>query len=225
MEEKNKLIIPIAIVIAGVIVAVAIFYSSGSPKPDAPHEPTTAAGALPEITSADFVLGDSKAPVTIIEYGDYQCPFCGRFFHETEAVVRDQYIAKSKVKFVYRDFAFLGQESTWAGEAAHCAADQGKFWEMHDYLYNHQNGENQGAFSKDNLKKFAVFLGLDQTKFNSCLDSDKYATAVRDLTLGGQKSGVNGTPANFINGALNVGALATSQFVQLIEQALTKAGK
>ncbi len=223
--ENNKLIIPVAIVIAGIIVAIAIFYSAGGSKPAA--QPTPSAGnSLPEVTSSDFVLGEASAPVTVIEYGDYQCPFCGKFFKETEPVVRDQYVSKGKVRWVYRDFAFLGQESTWASEAARCAADQGKFWQMHDYLYNHQSGENQGAFSKDNLKKFAQALGgLDQTKFNSCLDSGKYTSAVQAETVAGGKAGVNGTPANFINGNLSVGALSASQFVQLIEEALTKSGK
>ena len=135
-------------------------------------------------------------------------------------MIRDQYVSKGKVRWVYRDFAFLGQESTWASEAARCAADQGKFWQMHDYLYTHQNGENEGAFSKDNLKKFAKALGLDQGSFDSCLDTGKYTSAVQAETVAGGKAGVNGTPANFINGKLNVGALPTSQFVQLIEEAL-----
>lgn len=226
-EQKNNLIIPASIVIAGAIVAVAVFYSVGGPKPQTGSPaPTAAIGALSEVTANDFILGDSKAPVTVIEYGDYQCPFCGKFFREVEPTVREQYVAKGKVRWVYRDFAFLGQESNLASEAARCAADQGKFWEMHDYLFAHQSGENKGAFSKDNLKKFAQALGgLDQTKFNACLDSGKYTSAVQAETIGGQKAGVSGTPSNFINGVLSVGALPASQFVQLIEEALTKAGK
>ncbi|OGD39655.1 hypothetical protein A2608_02250 [Candidatus Azambacteria bacterium RIFOXYD1_FULL_44_10] len=219
MEQNNKFIIPAAIVIAGVIVAIAIFYSVGSSGP-ATQPTKNTDGSLPEVTSSDFVLGETSAPVTVVEYGDYQCPFCGKFYRETEQVIRDQYVSKGKVRWVYRDFAFLGQESTWASEAARCAADQGKFWQMHDYLYTHQNGENEGAFSKDNLKKFAKALGLDQGSFDSCLDTGKYTSAVQAETVAGGKAGVNGTPANFINGKLNVGALPTSQFVQLIEEAL-----
>lgn len=224
MESNNKFIIPVAIVFAGIIVAIAIFYSVSGSKPAAPPSPS-AGSSLPAVISSDFALGEASAPVTVVEYGDYQCPFCGKFFRDTEQVIRDQYISKGKVRWVYRDFAFLGQESTWASEAARCAADQEKFWQMHDYLYTHQSGENQGAFSKDNLKKFAGALGLDQTKFNSCFDSGKYTSAVQAETVAGGKAGVNGTPANFINGNLNVGALPTSQFVQLLEEALTKAGK
>src|SRR3990167_3005650 len=123
MNEDNKFLIPGAIIAAGLVIAIA--------------------GELPKVSSEDFVLGDQNAPVTIIEYGDYQCPFCGKFFKETEPTLRENYIKTGKVKFVYRDFAFLGQESLWAANAAQCAGEQGKFWEYHDYLYGNQNGENK----------------------------------------------------------------------------------
>lgn len=116
--------------------------------------------ALKPISNEDFILGSSEAPVTVIEYSDFQCPFCGKFFKETEQTLMDSYIKEGKIRFVHRDFAFLGNESTVAAEAARCAGDQGKFWEYHDYLYNHQNGENRGNFSNINLKSFANNLGL-----------------------------------------------------------------
>ena len=94
-------------------------------------------------------------------YEDFQCPFCGKFDRESEQMVRNTYVADGRVKFVYRDFAFLGPESIKAAEAARCAGDQGKFWEYHDYLFSHQNGENQGGFADPKLKSFAVGLGLN----------------------------------------------------------------
>ncbi len=115
---------------------------------------------LVPVSAADFSQGSDSAPVVLIEYADFQCPFCGRFFRDTEMSLINDYVAQGKIKFVYRDFTFLGEESRWAAEAARCAGDQGKFWEYHDYLYNHQSGENQGAFSLDNLKSFAKTLGL-----------------------------------------------------------------
>jgi protein-disulfide isomerase len=115
---------------------------------------------LDPTSNSDFILGSSKAPVTVIEYSDFQCPFCGKFFRETEQTLIDSYIKEGKIRFAHRDFAFLGDESTAAAEAARCAGDQDKFWEYHDYLYNHQNGENQGNFSNINLKSFAASLGL-----------------------------------------------------------------
>ena len=226
-EQNNKFLIPAAVVFAGVIIAVAVIYSVKSPSQNAnvDNEKTATLAALPQISSNDFVLGDQNAPVTIIEYSDFQCPFCGKFFKETESVLREKYIKTGKVKFIYRNFAFLGQESFWAANAARCAGEQGKFWQYHDYLYNNQSGENQGAFSKDNLKSFAAALGLDKEKFNSCLDSEKYTDLIQKETEAGGRSGVQGTPANFINGTLYPGALPAATFTQIIDDELSKLGK
>ena len=115
---------------------------------------------LPPVTSSDFVLGSDTAPVSVILYTDFQCPYCGKFFAETEQTTIAQYVKGGKVKFISRDFSFLGPESIKAAEAVRCAADQGKYWEFHDYLFTHQNGENKGNFSNLNLKTFAKTLGL-----------------------------------------------------------------
>ncbi len=226
-EQTNKFLIPGAIVLAAVVIAVAVIYSVNGPsagnKKD--NSKTAALGVLPAVSSTDFVLGDQNAPVTMIEYGDFQCPFCGKFFKETEPTLREKYVKTGKVKFIYRDFAFLGPESTWAANAAKCAGEQGKFWQYHDYLFNSQRGENQGAFSKDNLKGFAKVVGLDIAKFNICLDSDKYNDAISKETKSGGEAGVTGTPANFINGVLYAGALPTNNFFQIIDTELSKLGK
>ena len=112
------------------------------------------------ISSSDFLQGNPNAKVAIVLYTDFQCPFCGKFFKDTEETAINSYLEQEKVMFVHRDFAFLGIESQKAAEATRCAADQGKFWEYYNYLYNHQNGENQGAFANVNLKSFAKELGL-----------------------------------------------------------------
>ncbi len=222
-DQINKFLIPGAIVLAGAVIAVAVLYSvNGSPSKNTAKNDTAAIAALPVISSDDFVLGEQNAPVTVVEYGDFQCPFCGKFFKDTEPVLRDKYIKTGKVKFIYRDFAFLGQESTWAANAARCAGEQGKFWEYHDYLYGNQRGENQGAFSKNNLKSFAAALGLDKEKFSVCLDSDKYLEEVKNQTKAGGEAGVTGTPTNFINGTPYVGALPTANFIQIIDAELSK---
>ncbi len=222
-EQINKYLIPGAIVLAGAVIAVAVIYSVNSPsQPKAGNAKTAAIADLPAVTSGDFVLGDADAPVTIIEYGDFQCPFCGKFFKETEPVLRENYIKTGKVKFIYRDFAFLGQESLDSANAARCAGEQGKFWQYHDYLYSNQNGENRGAFSKNNLKSFAAALSLDKEKFDACLDSDKYLEEIKKETKAGGEAGVQGTPANFINGVLYVGALPTATFTQVIDTELNK---
>ena len=227
MDENNKFLIPGAIILAGIIIAVATVYSIKGPSSNTGGDngQTATLAVLPAVSSADFVLGDQNAPVTFIEYGDFQCPFCGKLFKETEPVLREKYVKTGKVKFIYRDFAFLGPESTWAANAAHCAGEQEKFWEYHDYLYSNQRGENQGAFSKANLKNFASALSLDRGKFDSCLDGDKYLDAIQAQTKAGGEAGVTGTPANFINGVLYAGALPTSNFTQIIDNELKKLGK
>ncbi|MES2315558.1 MAG: thioredoxin domain-containing protein [Patescibacteria group bacterium] len=115
---------------------------------------------LDAVTNKDFAVGNPQAAVTIIMYEDFQCPFCGRFFQDSEKSIRSIYVKDGTVQFVYRDFPFLGAESYKSAEAASCANEQGKFWEYHDYLYSHQMGENQGAFSDTNLKSFAGTLKL-----------------------------------------------------------------
>lgn len=235
-EEKNSnFLIPGSIVVAGVIVALAIFAtnggfsrpgSSGIPGAKAPGSvptPTPPAVIAGNLEDDDPMLGNPSAPVTFVEFGDFQCPFCGRFFKTTEPQIIDAYVKTGKIKFVYRDFAFLGQESEWAAMAAECANEQGKFWAYHDYLYNHQAGENQGAFAKASLKGFAAALGLDTAKFNQCLDSDKYLDEVKKDTAAGRAAGVSGTPSSFVNGRIIVGALPFDQFKTVIDQAL--AGK
>jgi len=164
--------------------------------------------------------GDPDAPVTIIEFADFQCPYCGRFFAETKPQIDEQYMQSGKVRFAYFNFAFLGPESNWAAEAAECAADQDKFWEYHDKLYDSQSGENQGAFNKDNLKQFAEELGLDASAFNECLDSGKYSQLVQDESSLASSIGVRSTPTFLINGQAVVGAQPYEIFQQTIDSLL-----
>jgi protein-disulfide isomerase len=122
------------------------------------------------------------------------------------------------VRIGYWHFAFLGQESQWAGEASECAAEQDAFWEYHDYLFANHGGENQGAFNKENLKEFAVDLGLESAAFNECLDSGKYTQVVQSETSAGRQIGVQSTPTFIVNGQPIVGAQPFEVFEQVIEQ-------
>ncbi len=114
----------------------------------------------------------------------------------------------------------MGQESRWAGEASECAAEQDAFWEYHDYLFANHAGENQGAFSKDNLKQFAVDLGLDSVAFDECLDSGRYVQVVQSETSAGQQVGVRSTPTFLVNGQPVIGAQPFEVFEQVIEEKL-----
>lgn len=187
------------------------------PTPDA----TVQAGrqALMEalIAQTKHFLGDSNAPVTIIEFSDFQCPYCGRFYAQVEPRIRQEYVDRGIVRLGYWHFAFLGAESQWAAEASECAAEQGAFWEYHDYLFEHQNGENKGAFSKDNLKQFAADLELDTVAFNECLDSGRYADLVQSFTQMGRQIGVQSTPTFVVNGVPVLGAQPFEAFQQVIE--------
>lgn len=221
---SSQYLIPGAIIVAGAIIGVAIIYTS-SPS-TAPSAGTAAVGVAQKVAvPADLAgsapsLGNPDAPVTIVEFGDFQCPFCGRFFQTTEKQIIEQYVKTGKARFVYRDFAFLGPESEWAANAAECANEQGKFWQYHDYLYGHQQGENAGAFSKDNLKSFARALGLNTAQFDQCFDSDKYLEAVHRDTEEGRSAGISGTPGTFVNGRLVQGAVPFAQFQVVIEEEL-----
>lgn len=171
-------------------------------------------------------MGDPNAPVKIIEYADFQCPFCLRFFADTEKQIIDTYIATGKVYFEYRSFgAFIGAESAQAAEAAYCAGDQGKFWEMHDLIYTNQGAENSSAFRDDRLRAFGETLKLDTTKYNDCFNNDKQKQRVTQDGLDAQAAGITSTPSFLINGKLIQGAQPFSTFQAEIDAALAAAGK
>ena len=188
---------------------------------NAPNQP--APGAKVNVDAGHLpVLGNKNAKVTVIEFADFQCPFCVRFFKDAKPNIIKGYVDSGKVKFTFRHYAFLGQESNFAAEASECANEQKKFWEYHDYLYNHQGPENSGAFAKDKLIGFAKDLGLNTDQFSSCLNSNKYVKQVADDLASGQKAGVSGTPTTFVNGRAIVGAQPYSAFKTLIDQELSK---
>lgn len=192
----NRLIRYVAgLAVVGVI-AFAFWPKSQTTAPTAP----TSSDSLPVEVSLDKSLGEENAPVVVVEYGDFQCPACQQFFRTTVEQLKTEYVQTGKVRFVFRQFAFLGDESQWAAESSECANEQGRFWDYYDKLYQEQNGENVGIFSKDNLKQFAVDLELDTTGFNQCLDSGRYTEKVKQETLEGQQAGVRGTPSVFVNG-------------------------
>jgi len=169
----------------------------------------------------DAVQGDKNAPVTIVEFSDYQCPFCGRFYSETLGQIEDNYVKTGKVKLVFRDFPLnsIHPQAQKAAEAAECAKEAGgndeAYWNYHNKLF-----ENQGALDVASLKKYAADLGLNAAKFNDCLDSGKKASEVAKDLADGQKYGVQGTPSFFINGQMISGAQPYSNFQSAIDAAL-----
>jgi protein-disulfide isomerase len=152
--------------------------------------------------SLDKSEGAAAAPVVVVEYADFQCPYCRQFAFGPEQRIRTEYISQGQVRFAFRHMAFIGPESLWAAAASECANEQGRFWDYHNLLFERQGGENVGDFSQDRLKGFAVDLGLDRNQFNQCLDSGKYQDKVQQETTQGQQLGVRGTPTVFVNGQL-----------------------
>jgi len=161
-------------------------------------------------------LGSPTAPITIIEFSDFQCPFCAKVEAETMARLRGTYVLSGTVALVYMHAAVLGDESTWAAQAAECAADQGQFWAYHDLLFARQSGENQGAFTKEHLIGFAGELELDLSRFEPCLKNDETLARVKQDTAEAQTAGVRGTPTFFINGQPLIGAQPLSTFEKMI---------
>ncbi|MFH0836939.1 MAG: DsbA family protein [Candidatus Aenigmatarchaeota archaeon] len=163
----------------------------------------------------DPYIGSENAKVIIVEFSDYQCPYCGKVEPAVKQIIQTY---GDKIKFVYRDFPLSFHEnSEKAAEASECADEQGKFWQYHDKLF-----ENQNSLNVNNLKEYAKELGLNETKFNECLDSGKYAEEVKKDLQDGTKYGVSGTPAFFINGRLLSGAQPFSAFKQIIDEELAK---
>jgi len=188
-------------------------------------QPTAAvAGQKVNVSAGHFpVQGDKNAKVTIIEFADFRCPFCEQFFTNTEPQLIKDYVDTGKVKLAFRNFAFLGPASTVAADASECANDQGKFWDFYNYLYKNQPAETDTTmYNTDTLTQAAVSLGMNDSKFRSCLDNKTGdANAAKDMA-DGQAAGVSGTPTFFINGISLVGAQPYSAFKTIIDQELAK---
>lgn len=176
---------------------------------------------LPRAATLNNTMGSPTAPVHIIEYGDFQCPYCLKFWNETEPHVIAEYVNTGKVYFEYRSLGpFLGEESAWAAEGAYCAGDQGKFWEYHDTLFKNWAGENVGNYAHDKLVQYAEALDLDMQTFESCLSKGKHKRTVEQDATDAAAAGVRATPTFFINGIKVEGAQPFSVFKQFIEDAL-----
>ena len=147
------------------------------------------------------ILGDPLAPITIVEFGDYQCHQCYNWFHNTKPMIMRDYIETGKANLVFVDFAFLGKDSPKAAQATYCADDQNMYWEYHNSLYNSQESKiDNGWANSERLQSFAFNLNLDMELFNECLDSEKYSKRVQYNSQQARDNGVRGTPGFFIVG-------------------------
>jgi protein-disulfide isomerase len=170
------------------------------------------------------VLGHADAPVTLVEFSDYQCPFCQRFFSVTFPALKRDYIDTGKVRYIFRDYPLdqIHPQARKAAVAAHCAGDQGRYWEMHDLLF-----QNQRALALPQLSEYVRKLGLDGATFDACLASDKHAARISKGLADGIAAGVQGTPGfvvaktkpgDSVEGIPVRGAQPVEVFRQLIDQ-------
>jgi len=169
------------------------------------------------VAADDPILGAANAPVTLIEFSDFQCPFCARVM-PTLKKVKDTY--GDRVRIVWKDFPLtsIHPQAFKAAEAGQCAREQGKFWELHDRLF-----ANQQALQPEALKEHAAAVGLDLAKFNACFDASKYGERVQQQMSAGAELGVGSTPSIFINGRLVSGAQPYEVFTAIIDEELARA--
>ena len=156
---------------------------------------------LEKLTSTKLIengspfMGNPNAPITILEWGDYQCTFCYKFHQNTLDIINEDFIKTGKVKIIFKDFPLNGLDSKLAAEASYCAQDQEKYWKYHDELYKNWGGERTGWITRESLDKFAETVDLDLKKFNKCLDDHKYENKVDLLYEFGKEIGIDATPS------------------------------
>ena len=146
------------------------------------------------------ILGNTHAPITLIEFGDYQCHFCNVFFHSTEDDILKNYVETGKVKMIFKDYNIIGPDSVNASHGAHCANDQEMFWEYHDILYSNWTGENNGWASSENLGRFAQEIGLDMDAWSECMLNGIHSQKILASNEDAKSLELTGTPAFFVIG-------------------------
>ena len=197
----------IGAIVSGICIAIVIFGIGDLSESSAPLvEKQLAEEQIKpvQITMETFfkngspILGNPNAEITIIEFGDYQCHFCNVYFQNTEHKILNEYVMTGKVNVIFKDYTIIGQDSVGAAHAAHCASEQGKFWEYHDILFTNWSGENNGWANNENVLRFANEIGLDMDAFVECNVDKRYEQKIAASNADAQKLGITGTPAFFV---------------------------
>lgn len=174
----------------------------------------------PRIATRNNTMGSPDAPITIIEYGDYQCPYCLQFWRETEPQIIEEYVNTGQVYFEFRAYPIIGPESYTAAEGAYCAGEQDKFWDFHDTLFTNWTGENVGDYTTDKLFLYAETLQLDTAAFEQCMSEGTHKGTVEQDKANAEADGVYATPTLFINGIKVEGAQPFADIKRIIEDIL-----
>ena len=150
------------------------------------------------VSNGSSILGNPNAPITLVEFGDYQCHYCNVFFQSIEKDILKNYVDTGKVKIIFKDYNIIGEDSVKASQGAHCANDQGLFWEYHDILYSNWTGENNGWASSENLAIFAQQIGLNMNKWSECMNKGSHSQIILKSNDDARTLQLTGTPAFFI---------------------------
>ena len=219
----TQFLLPGAILLAALIISGTLLFTRGGNGTaqiggSGANQPTDKVDI--KISPDDHVLGSKNAKVTIVEFSDFQCPFCRSFWSDTLPEIKKNYIDTGKAKFVYKHYPLdFHPGARPAAEASECAEDQGTFWEFHDKVFEEQTKLGQGTiqFGKPEIVKWVAALGLNMDQFSECFNSGKYSQRVSDDMAQGSKAGVGGTPTTFVNGQKVVGAQPFASFQTAVE--------
>ena len=245
-KQSSKLTIHWPSLGIGAVIAIACMFFGVMMTNMVDNEPTqildeitiNEIGSIKKPTFSSFtdnaspILGDRNAPLTLIEFGDYQCTYCKNFFRETVESILINYVETGKVKILFKDFIVVdgavgGNDSMNAANAAHCANDQGMFWQFHSTLYNNWSGEGTGWLSSEQLNKFANTLELDMDEFSNCVSELKWKKLVKASNDDAVALGVTATPTFFVidqnkNVMKITGAQQYDVFKEVFDSALEK---
>lgn len=212
-----------ALAVGLVIIALAFFRPGGPPPTD---ELTAPIAQVPAGLTLDRTLGNPDAPVTVEIWSDFQCPACRQLAVSVEPSIISSFVVPGTARLVYRDAAFQGQrgdpqydELVEAAAGARCAAGQGRFWQMHDWLFANWDGENEGAFRPERLRSIAGAAGLELPAYDTCMAAGDKQASVRSETQQGLTLGIDSTPTLFVNGLAVAGVPSIAQLSDLIRQA------
>jgi protein-disulfide isomerase len=234
-EPRKSPVLPIVVAVAAVVSLVAILLGTGSdgetsrPAAEVTKAKRSSAEENPLAQFARREAGDPMAkgspdaPVVLIAYSEFQCPFCGRFARETAPALERKYVEDGTLRIEWRDFPYLGAESTVAARAGRAAAAQDSFWEFHDAMYARQLPPNSGNLDERYVEGIAERIGLDVEQFRTDMASDLSAKLVNRDFQEGQSIGVTGTPSFLVNGEPLVGAQPRDVFEAAIEDAAAAA--
>ena len=204
-QKKKQLMIVGGIAAIAVVAVLALILLNRDDDSGSAVPAVLAAPAPLTVPMNGLTIGDPNATIQIVEYGDYQCPYCGDFTRDGFHALVEEFVVTGDVSFTYVPMSFLGDESILAAEAAMCANVQGQFWLMHESIYNNQFGENQGAFTRSRLDQMAERIDLDMDAFKQCMDNGEQRGAVTNQANVAQQAGISSTPTFVIANGEPVG--------------------